>query len=282
MPLVMFTKHLQEFPIAEASRRVKALGFDGLDLTVRPGGHVVPEQVGVELPKAVAAARAEGLSVPMISTAITGAGTPHAEATLAAAAHDDIRRIKLGYWSIPKGGTLQEAIDQARRELDGLEKLAETYHVTLGIHNHSGPGYVNCQPTIIWTLVRDRDPNRIAAYFDAGHAVVEGGNGGWRQGFELLAPHVRMVAVKDFLWKSEPGKTKAQWHDLQTPLRDGIVPWSDFFERLSKTAFDGPISLHSEYQGRHSWRNLTTEELIEQTARDLAFVKTMIAAHPIG
>ena len=47
----------------------------------------------------------------MISTAITGASTPHAEATLAAAAHADIRKIKLGYWNIPKGGTLRQAID---------------------------------------------------------------------------------------------------------------------------------------------------------------------------
>ena len=131
-------------------------------------------------------------------------------------------------------------------------------------------------------LVRDRDPGRIAAYFDAGHAAVEGGNGGWRQGFELLAPHLRMVAIKDFLWKPEPGKPKAAWHDYQTPLRDGIVPWPEFFERLSKASFDGPISLHSEYQGKHSWRDLTTEELIAQTAEDLAFVKAMLAAHPIG
>src|SRR3954452_2974636 len=144
MQLVMFTKHLQEFPVAETARRVKALGFDGLDLTVRPGGHVLPERVGVDLPAAVASARAEGLSVPLISTAITGAGTPHAEATLAAAANAGIRRLKLGYWAIPKGGNLRQAIDQARRELDALEKLAATYRVTLGIHNHSGPGYVNC------------------------------------------------------------------------------------------------------------------------------------------
>lgn len=282
MQLVMFTKHLQEFPIPEASKRVKAIGFDGLDLTVRPGGHVEPGRVGVELPMAVAAARAEGLTVPMISTAITGANTPHAEATLAAAAHDDIRKIKLGYWNIPKGAMLPKAIDQARRELDGLEKLAETYHVTLGIHNHSGPGYVNCLPAIIWTLVRDRDPGKIAAYFDPGHATIEGGNGGWVQGLELLGPHLRIVAIKDFAWISGPGKPKAVWHDKQVPLRDGIVPWPAFFERLSRTSFDGPISLHSEYQGKHSWRDLTTNELIEQTAADLAFVKAMLAAHPVG
>jgi sugar phosphate isomerase/epimerase len=282
MQLIMFTKHLQEFPVAETARRVKALGFDGLDLTVRPGGHVLPERVGTDLPRAVAEAKDAGLAVPLISTAITGAGTPHAEATLAAAAHADVRTLKLGYWNIPRGGSLLRAIDEARRELDGLEKLAATYHVTLGVHNHSGPGYVNCQPAVIWMLLRDRDPDRIAAYFDPGHAAVEGGNGGWRQALELLAPHIRLVAIKDLAWKAEPGKPKTAWHDQMVPLRDGIVPWPEFFERLARTTFNGPISLHSEYQGKHSWRDLTTAELIDQTAVDLAFVKAMLAAHPIG
>jgi len=282
MQLVMFTKHLQELPVAETAKRVKALGFDGLDLTVRPDGHVVPERVGIDLPRAVAAARGEGLAIPLITTAINGVGTPHAEATLAAAANEGIRKIKLGYWNIPKGGNLRTAIDQARRELDGLEKLAAAYHVTLGIHNHSGPGYVNCLPAVIWTLIRDRDPNTVASYFDAGHAAVEGGNGGWRQGLELLAPHVRIVAIKDFAWNSVPGKPKAVWHDVYVPLREGIVPWPEFFERLSKTSFDGPISIHSEYQGSHSFHDMTTAEVIEQTAQDIAFVKAMLAAHPIG
>src|SRR6516164_7802325 len=65
MQLIMFTKHLQEFSVAETARRVKALGFDGLDLTVRPGGHVVPERVGTDLPRAVADAQGEGLTIPL-------------------------------------------------------------------------------------------------------------------------------------------------------------------------------------------------------------------------
>src|SRR5207302_7630606 len=142
--------------------------------------------VGKDLPSAIAAIHAEGLTLPMVSTAITRVADPHAEATIAEAARQDIRRIKLGYWMAP-GGKLQESIDRARRELDGLERLAESHQVTLGVHNHSGAGYVNCQPAVIAGLLRDRDPQRIALYFDPGHAAVEGGDGGWPQNLELLA-----------------------------------------------------------------------------------------------
>lgn len=276
-PLVMFSKMLQEFPIGEAARRIKALGFDGVDLTVRPKGHVEPATVGKDLPAAVGAIHAQGLEVPMASTAITRATDPHAEATVEAAARQGIRWLKLGYWNAPKG-KLRESIEQAKHHLDGLERLAETYKVTFGIHNHSGPGYVNCQPAVVGELLRNRDPGRVAAYFDPGHAAVEGGNGGWRQNLELLGPQIRLVAVKDFGWKSEPGKLKATWEAQQVPLRDGLVAWPEVFAGLRQLNFAGPISLHSEYKGAHSWRDLTTPELIEQTAADLAFVKELLEA----
>lgn len=273
--LVMFSKMLGELPVAEAARRIKRLGFDGVDLTVRPGGHVLPERVEKDLPEAIRVIAGEGLAVPMITTEIARAGDPHAGAVLATAAALGIRRAKLGYWNAPKGG-LAQSIDRARRELDGLERLAEASHLTLGVHNHSGPGYVNCEPMTIWALIRDRNPAHVAAYFDPGHAAVEGGAGGWRQGLELLGPHLRMVAVKDFAWTSEPGRPKAVWKERLVPLRDGLVPWPEVFATLAALRFDGPVSLHSEYKGPHSWRDLSTDELIAQTADDLAFVKGLL------
>jgi sugar phosphate isomerase/epimerase len=273
--LVMFSKMLGEFPVVEAARRIKALGFEGVDLTVRPGGHVLPERVAQDLPEALKAIRGEGLSIPMITTAITRTADAHAEAILATAASLGIRRAKLGYWNAPKGG-LANAIDRARRELDGLERLAESSHLTLGVHNHSGPGYVNCEPMTIWALIRDRNPEHVAAYFDPGHAAVEGGSGGWRQALELLGPRIRLVAVKDFAWTTEPGRPKAVWKDRQVPLKEGLVPWPEFFTSLAALRYDGPVSLHSEYKGSHSWRDLSTDQLLAQTADDLAFVKSLI------
>jgi L-ribulose-5-phosphate 3-epimerase len=59
MDLVMFSKMLGEFSVVEAARRIKRLGFAGVDLTVRPGGHVAPERVAKDLPEAVKAIRGD-------------------------------------------------------------------------------------------------------------------------------------------------------------------------------------------------------------------------------
>ena len=275
MMFVMFSKMLGDLSIAEAARRIKALGFEGIDLTVRPGGHVLPDRVATALPEAVKIIRGEGLAVPMITTAITRAADPHARAILDVAAALGVRRAKLGYWNAPRGG-LAAAIDRARAELDPLERLAESTHFTLGVHNHSGPGYVNCQPLTILGLIRDRNPEHIAVYFDPGHAAVEGGDGGGRQSLELLGPRIKMLAVKDFGWVRSDGSPKATWRSQLVPLKDGLVPWPEVFQALKALRFDGPVSLHSEYKGPHSGKDLDTEALLAQTAEDLAFAKSLL------
>ena len=54
----------------ELAIEVKKVGFDGVDLTVRSKGHVLPERVAEDLPKAVRTIRARGRQVPMITCGI--------------------------------------------------------------------------------------------------------------------------------------------------------------------------------------------------------------------
>src|SRR5262245_7643423 len=83
--ICLFSKHLPTMDWTRMAQAVKKLGFGGIDLTVRPGGHVAPERAAEDLPKAVAAIRAEGLIVPMITTGLTTATDPTAKPILSAA-----------------------------------------------------------------------------------------------------------------------------------------------------------------------------------------------------
>src|SRR5512134_11841 len=67
-PICLFSKHLPMLDGRNLGRTVKGLGFDGVDLTVRPKGHVDPARVAQDLPAFVEAIRAEGAVVPMITT----------------------------------------------------------------------------------------------------------------------------------------------------------------------------------------------------------------------
>jgi sugar phosphate isomerase/epimerase len=84
--LVVFSKHLPDLNYEELGKTAKELGFDGVDLTVRPKGHVLPERAAEDLPRAVDTLRKHGLSVPMITTEITSATDPAANPILRTAA----------------------------------------------------------------------------------------------------------------------------------------------------------------------------------------------------
>jgi hypothetical protein len=78
------------------------MGFDGVDLTVRAKGHVLPERVVEDLPKAVGAVRKAGLEVNIISTDIADANDPSTEKILKTASSLGISTYRTGWFTYQK------------------------------------------------------------------------------------------------------------------------------------------------------------------------------------
>jgi hypothetical protein len=57
LKICIFSKHLQWASISDAASIARDVGFDGVDITVRAEGHVLPERVETDLPAAVEAVR---------------------------------------------------------------------------------------------------------------------------------------------------------------------------------------------------------------------------------
>src|SRR5205085_2743537 len=86
---------MAQFNYDELGKNAKQIGFDGVDLTVRAKGHVLPENATADLPRAYDAIRKHGLSVPMITTNILRADEPTTRPILRAAG-----ALKIPYWKI--------------------------------------------------------------------------------------------------------------------------------------------------------------------------------------
>lgn len=269
----MFAKHLQEWPLERAAAAVKTLGFDGVDLTVRPGGYVEPATVTSDLPKAVAVIADAGLTVPMLTTAVTNAADPTTEPLLAAAAAAGVTELKLGYHTYREFGQFRALMDQAKGDVEALAPLLAKHGVRGNLHIHSA-NFVTANPAIVWWLLEGTDPHHLGAYIDPGHMMIEGGKDVWRQGIELLAPRINLMAVKSMTWLPDPQTGKLR--DRMVPLEQGLVDWTQVFGYLKQIRFDGVVSLHSEYQGGHSWRDLTVDEVVEQTRADFAYLKACL------
>ena len=277
MELVMFSKMYHSLSVADAGKVIKDMGFDGVDLTVRPEGHVLPENAATELPGALKTLRDMGLSTPMITTSITDASAPFAEDIMATASANGITLLKLGYWNYLGFGNLTAQMDSAKRDLDTLAPLAEKHGVCLCLHTHSGP-YLTAMPGLLRELIEDRSPDNFGAYVDLGHMNIEGGLSGWELGLDMLADRIRIVAAKGAGWFYEAGFAGARpkWERKLMPARESAVHWEEAFTYLKQAGFDGPVSVHSEYEGGHSWRVLDVDGITAQTREDVRFYRSVL------
>ncbi len=239
MDLCVFSKRLQEMDFPVLAAGLRGAGFDGVDLTVRPGGHIEPGSVREALPRAVEALGAGGVTVRMISSSVTDIGAPHARDVLETAAAAGVRWVKLGYWRYEGFGTLRRAMEEAGSRLRDLAAAAKDLGVFLGCHNHSGE-FVGAHLAHLGRLVEPLDPEAIGVYFDPAHAVLEGGRRGWLQSLDGVAERVRMVALKDFLVLAG-GELEC------VPMGEGAIPWPEVVAALAKIAGQlGPVSVHTE------------------------------------
>jgi sugar phosphate isomerase/epimerase len=268
--LCLFSKHLPSLDARPLARAVEALGFGGIDLTVRPGGHVDPERAAVDLPRFLATVRGEGLEVPMITTALVSASEPTARPILETAGHHGVAFFKPGYYRYAFADVRKE-LDAAAIALRGLAALGAQCGVALGFHNHAG--YVGGPVWDVVPIVDSLDPRWAGYYFDVRHAVVEGGDGGWRAALDRVAPRLKMVAIKDFFWEKGP----RGWQQKNCPLGEGMVDWKTFFAALARSGFRGPVSLHLEYEIPGATAAAKQETTLAAAARDLAWLKAGLA-----
>lgn len=271
--LCVFSKHLAFLDYPSLARTLADLQVPGCDLTVRPGGHVEPENVLRDLPRAHAALQGQGVSVPMITTGLLSADDPAARPTLETAQTLGVPLFKLGYYRYRDLSQLDETLASVKRQVDGLAALAQDVGIQAGFHNHSGT-YVGAAMWDHWSLVKDVDPKVMGFYFDPYHATIEGGLGGWRIGFQRLAPRILMVAIKDFYWE----KTGGKWRVHDCPLGAGMVDFPQFFQMLAATGFSGPITLHQEFEVQGPSKAIREDRTLAAIEKDVEYLRGQINA----
>jgi sugar phosphate isomerase/epimerase len=262
----LFSKHLPELAWSDLGAAVKDAGFDGVDLTVRPQGHVLPERAVDDLPRAIDAIRAKGVTVPMITTELTTADSPLARPLLLAAARAGVRFFKTGYWRYSSSPDVRSQIAATAENLRGLAALARECGIEMGFHNHAA--YIGAALWDIAPAIDTLDPKWAGYYFDPRHAVAEGGAGSWKAATNLVLPRLKMIALKDCRW----GRNAQGWVVENCPLGEGMVDWAWVSSAIKGSGFAGPISLHLEYEIPAG-----TRHTLDCARRDLALAKKYFA-----
>jgi L-ribulose-5-phosphate 3-epimerase len=258
-PLVcLCSQYLQKLHYTELGPVLLNVGFEGCDLTVRPGGHVAPNQCQVDLLRAVEEIRGAGVEVPMMTTALTSPSDPWVRPVIGIAGGMNVTLFRSGVWKYTGGG-IDQRVGEVRRDIAGLGSIGRAYGMAMGVPNESGGNF----GAAVWDIraaIDGLDPRWVGYCFDPCHATVEGGGGGWKVALRLALPRLKMLTVRDFYWAKEGGA----WTVRMCPLGEGMVDWPAIFGLLAESRFTGPVSLHLDYR--------VADELTA-LSRDLEFVK---------
>lgn len=127
MELSVFTKPWKDMELGALGEMVKGLGFDGIELPVRSGYQVEPENVQRDLPRAARELAASGVKIYSVAG-------PTDEATMAACAEAGVAVIRICAGIDEDGYMATEA--RLQRHYDEMVPALEKYGVTLGIQNH--------------------------------------------------------------------------------------------------------------------------------------------------
>ncbi len=264
-----FTKTIQDLSFEETARVAAAVGWDGIEVALRAGGHILPERVDEDLPRLAEALRARGQQILVLATDIVGA-VPLSEKVLRAAARADIRLYRMGYFRYREGMSVARQLDGFRPQLAELAALNRQLGVTGLLQNHSGNGYVGSAIWDLYSLIEHIDPRQIGVHFDIGHATVEGGLS-WPTNFALVKDRIGAVIVKDFAWKLTPGRGgTAEW----CPIGKGMVQ-PRFFPMLKASGFQGPITMQFEYPFENATLGARMRAFEADNARLRAWLKDL-------
>ncbi len=279
LSICAFSKHFQWTDIKECAELCASWGYDGIDLTLRPGGHVLPERVEDDLPKAFETVRKAGITMPMVTSHIVDAKTPHTENVLKTLNKLGIRYYRWGGFRYTDKAPLPQQVDEFKARTKDLAAMNKQYNVTAMYHTHSGVTQVGASFWDLYLILKDYSPDAVSANFDIGHATVEGGYGGWIHSSRLLLPYTRGIAIKDFAW----GKNaKGAWTPNWCALGQGMVNFKQFFSMVKAAGFHGPLQVHMEYpelggadKGNATY-TIPKDQLLAICKRDVTRAKDML------
>jgi L-ribulose-5-phosphate 3-epimerase len=259
----------------QLAETVANIGFDGLDLTVRPDGHVLPERVEEDLPKAVEAFKKHKLEIPMMVTGILEVNA-QTEKILKTAKSLGIKHYRMGWYPYNLKKDIWEQSMEIGQKMKALAKLNEKYGIEGHYQNHSG-NYFGASIWDFYQQLQSLNTPYLGAQYDINHATAEAG-GSWETGLHLIAPRIQSIAIKDFFW----AKKNDKWGKQGCPLGEGVVNWKRYMELWKQYNFQVPITMHYEYplggaENGAKKLSITPQELSTAMKKDLTLFKQWMA-----
>lgn len=271
--ITIFSKHLQFLGYEDMCDAAKEMGFDGIDLTVRPKGHVLPEMVEEDLPKATEAMKKYGYDPIMFSSNVKDASNAMDKMVLATAGKLGYQFYRPAWYKYGKNDDIRSKASEYINKIVAQAELAKSNGIAGSYHNHSGHYF----GASVWDLNEALEATPRDAFgiqYDIMHGVIEGGKN-WEVDFRLIKDKINTIVIKDFKWS----KTNGKWDREYVPMGEGMVDFASYLSLLKKYKINVPVSMHFEYipdsakiNGKSS---IERKEVFSLIKKDLDYVRDL-------
>ncbi len=252
----VFTKPWR-MPLPELATFVNDLGFDGVELPVRPGYQVEPENVAKGLPEAARILGDKGVKIGTVAG-------PTDEPTIAACAEAGVPIIRICL-SVDMDIGYMATEAKLQKEYEALVPLLDRYGVAIGIQNHCGIDIGTAMG--VRHLIERFDPKHFCCVLDQAHCGLVGEPP--ELAIDIAWSHLRVMNLKSAYWlrSNGPEAEVAEWDPYWTSGRHGMAYWPRVAAELNKRGFAGDVCLTSEYSDQSAVDRLIAE--------DIAFAKSL-------
>ena len=254
----VFTKPWPDKSLTELGRFVHDLGFDGVELPVRPDFQVIPDKVTDGLPEAARILADEGVKIGSIAGTID-------RATIEACGVAGVPVIRVC-----------ESIDMEIGYFESEKRIIERYRevvpilsnsgVAIGVQNHCGTDIGSAIG--VMHLVGEFDPKQVGVVLDLAHCGFDGEPE--EMAIDIAWSHLLLINLKSGYRRRTAGPEikDAGWELHWTTGGQGIVNWKRTIDELKRRGYRGDYCLTAEYTLRDMADRLVTE--------DIAYAKSLL------
>jgi sugar phosphate isomerase/epimerase len=265
--LTVFTKPWKTLSLDALADQVASLGFHGIELPVRPGFQVQPENALETLPEAQLVFKERGLKIVSVAGSLD-------EATVraCAAAEVPILRVML---PIDVDCGYRVSVEAFQEMADNLTPLLKETGVVIGLQNHCG-NFVGSAVGLMEALA-PLEAACVRAVLDLAHSTLAGEP--VPIAIDVASPRLAMVNLKNATYRevdqnNDEAKT---WKTHWTSGKGGLTSWSTAISTLRKYFYQGPICLPAEYHDSNG-KPPSESSVIPLIRDDIAYVKQLLSA----
>ncbi len=264
-PITVFTKPWKTLTTEKLAALIAELGFDGVELPIREGFQVEPENIESRLVETARAFEGAGLKIYSVAGDLD-------ERTVRAcgAAGVPILRTML---KIEPGLSYFENVERFRATCLSLSETLEASKVRIGLQNHCDE-YVSSSIGIMHAIA-PLDSNQVSAVLDLGHTGLEGELE--EIAIDIAWSRLSMINLKNAMRYSDGEDVNGAtvWKRTWVPGKEGFTSWKKAVDELKLRKYADPICLTAEYKDSQG-RGLEGDDVIPALREDLAYLKQLL------